>query len=326
MVTNPFQLQLIAPASSEAQPDTPDVITPVGPCQDTSLSLTPGAGEHDRRVVLRHARRRGCGTAVAAEREQAARGHPGQRRGRRLGEPRVAEGRTDGREPDRERAPPADPSRLAGAREPTSHPRCGQQLSVTPVRIALKQTRREDPRRSDPACRRHRRTAHRGRAGGVARHARRNRVVARIRGAPNLTEEALAEMVGALARLGRAVEAGDPREYLGVSWAMRVPCYAAAGRPRLFRRATDLFQRSRRYHLLNLSEQDRLEWSRTCSSASPRPATSATVPSPERSRTRASNGLSTTSSRRCSSPPRASAGGTRGATSPPERRGAPCRG
>jgi DNA-binding GntR family transcriptional regulator len=82
-----------------------------------------------------------------------------------------------------------------------------------------------------------------------------------FRGAPNLTEEALAEMVGALARLGRAVEAGDPREYLGVSWAMRVPCYAAAGRPRLFRRATDLFQRSRRYHLLNLSEQDRLEWS-----------------------------------------------------------------
>ena len=42
---------------------------------------------------------------------------------------------------------------------------------------------------------------------------------------------------------------------------MRVPCYAAAGRPRLFRRATDLFQRSRRYHLLNLSERDRLEWS-----------------------------------------------------------------
>jgi len=82
-----------------------------------------------------------------------------------------------------------------------------------------------------------------------------------FRGAPNLTEEALAEMAGALARLGRAVEAGDPREYLGISWAVRVPCYAAAGRPRLFQRATDLFQRSRRYHLLNLSERDRLEWS-----------------------------------------------------------------
>ena len=82
-----------------------------------------------------------------------------------------------------------------------------------------------------------------------------------FRGAPNLTEEALAEMARALARLGRAVSSGDPREYLSVSWAMRVPCYAAAGRPRLFRRATELFHRSRRYHLLNLSERDRLEWS-----------------------------------------------------------------
>jgi DNA-binding GntR family transcriptional regulator len=82
-----------------------------------------------------------------------------------------------------------------------------------------------------------------------------------FRGAPALTEEALAEMAGALARLGRAVETGDPREYVGASWAVRVPCYAAAGRPRLFRRATELFERSRRYHLLNLSERDRLEWS-----------------------------------------------------------------
>ena len=37
MVTNPFQLQLIAPASSEAQPDTPDVITPSNPVK-TRLS------------------------------------------------------------------------------------------------------------------------------------------------------------------------------------------------------------------------------------------------------------------------------------------------
>ena len=185
MVTNPFQLQLIAAASSETQPDTPDVITSFGPCQDTSL-LDAGAGERDRRVVLRHARRQGCDTTVAAEREQAARGHTGQRRGRRLGEPRVAEGRTDGREPDRERAPRVDPRRLAGAREPTSHPRCGQaarrQRHSRPDRTQA--TRRGRPRRSDPACRRHRRAAHRGRAGGVARHARRNRVVARIQGSP----------------------------------------------------------------------------------------------------------------------------------------------
>ena len=131
-----------------------------------------------------------------------------------------------------------------------------------------------------------------------------------FRGAPNLTEEALADMVGALARLGRAVEAGDPREYLGVSWAMRVPCYAAAGRPRLFRRATDALPA---LAALPPAEPVRAETAssglRTCSSASPRPATSATVPSPERSRTRASNGLSTTSSRRCSSPTPASPGG-----------------
>jgi DNA-binding GntR family transcriptional regulator len=82
-----------------------------------------------------------------------------------------------------------------------------------------------------------------------------------FRGAPNLTDEALAEMTDALAQLGRAVDTDDPREYLGASWAVRAPCYAAAGRPRLYRKATELFLRSRRYHLLNLSRRARLEWS-----------------------------------------------------------------
>ena len=82
-----------------------------------------------------------------------------------------------------------------------------------------------------------------------------------FRGAPNLTDEELVEMTTALARLGRAVDTEDARAYLGASWAVRAPCYAAAGRPRLFRKATELFLRSRRYHLLNLSERARLEWS-----------------------------------------------------------------
>jgi DNA-binding GntR family transcriptional regulator len=80
-------------------------------------------------------------------------------------------------------------------------------------------------------------------------------------GAPNLGDEALAEISAALESLGRAVDADDPREYLNASWGVRAPCYAAAGRPRLYRKATELFLRSRRYHLLNLSERERLEWS-----------------------------------------------------------------
>jgi DNA-binding GntR family transcriptional regulator len=80
-------------------------------------------------------------------------------------------------------------------------------------------------------------------------------------GAPALGDEALVEMEETLAQLRRTVDSGDSRAYLGTSWALRVPCYAAAGRPRLFRKAEELFRRSRRYHLLNLSEQERLEWS-----------------------------------------------------------------
>ena len=49
-----------------------------------------------------------------------------------------------------------------------------------------------------------------------------------FRGAPKLTDEALTDMAGALAQLGKAVDTGDPREYLGASWAVRVPCFAAA--------------------------------------------------------------------------------------------------
>jgi DNA-binding GntR family transcriptional regulator len=134
-------------------------------------------------------------------------------------------------------------------------------VSVTPIRIALKQLAGEGLVDLTP---------HAGATVGQLTVEELEELLATrdgieswlaFRGAPALTGEALGEIDAALAALRRAVESGDARAYLGASWEMRVPCYAAAGRPRLFRRATELFQRSRRYHLLNLSEQSRREWS-----------------------------------------------------------------
>ncbi len=69
-------------------------------------------------------------------------------------------------------------------------------------------------------------------------------------------------MTATLGLLDRAVAAGDQPGFVAASWALRTPCYLAAGRHRLYARAAELFRRSRRYHLLNLAEQERLEWSR----------------------------------------------------------------
>lgn len=80
-------------------------------------------------------------------------------------------------------------------------------------------------------------------------------------GAPLLTEQGIAEMDATRERLARAVVAGDQPAFVEASWALRTPCYLAAGRERLYARASELFRRSRRYHLLNLTEQERLAWS-----------------------------------------------------------------
>lgn len=80
-------------------------------------------------------------------------------------------------------------------------------------------------------------------------------------GAPLLTDAAIAEMTSILDVLAGATAAGDQPRFVEASWALRTPCYLAAGRERLYARAADLFRRSRRYHLLNLAEQERLAWS-----------------------------------------------------------------
>jgi DNA-binding GntR family transcriptional regulator len=85
--------------------------------------------------------------------------------------------------------------------------------------------------------------------------------LARI-GAERLTDEDLAEMERQLANLQQAVSAADLSKYLEASRAMRVVCFAEAGKPRLFERFKVLYEHSRRYVFLLIAESSRLERSR----------------------------------------------------------------
>ena len=148
-----------------------------------------------------------------------------------------------------------------GSRLPIRDVAAWLSVSVTPVRIALKQLAGEGLVDLTP---------HAGATVGQLSVDELEELLATrdgieawlaFTGAPALGDDALAEMGEALASLRCSVDVGDSHAYLGASWALRAPCYAGAGRPRLFEKASELFWRSRRYHLLNLSERDRLEWS-----------------------------------------------------------------
>lgn len=65
-----------------------------------------------------------------------------------------------------------------------------------------------------------------------------------------------------LADVVRATESDDRDAYLETSWALRRVCYEAAERPRLLARVTALFELSHRYHLVNLGDAARLR--RSC--------------------------------------------------------------
>jgi len=77
-------------------------------------------------------------------------------------------------------------------------------------------------------------------------------------GAVRLTEEEVAAMVGLLQLLREAQEGGETQRYLQHSRALRATCYAAADRSRLFERFETLYELSRRYVFLLITDPSRL--------------------------------------------------------------------
>ena len=82
-------------------------------------------------------------------------------------------------------------------------------------------------------------------------------------GAVRLTGEEIGRMAVLLDDLRQAEEADDRRAYLPRSWAFRMCCYTAAGKPRLLERTSALYDLSSRYHFLTIAEVSRFSHSRS---------------------------------------------------------------
>jgi DNA-binding GntR family transcriptional regulator len=82
-------------------------------------------------------------------------------------------------------------------------------------------------------------------------------------GAERLTGEEIGRMAVLLDDLTHAEEDDDRRAYLQRSWAFRICCYRAAGKPRLLERASALYDLSSRYHFLTIAEVSRFSHSRS---------------------------------------------------------------
>jgi DNA-binding GntR family transcriptional regulator len=82
-------------------------------------------------------------------------------------------------------------------------------------------------------------------------------------GAERLTGEEIGRMAVLLDDLMQAEEADDRRAYLQRSWAFRMCCYRAAGKPRLLERTSALYDLSSRYHFLTIAEVSRFSQSRS---------------------------------------------------------------
>ena len=81
-------------------------------------------------------------------------------------------------------------------------------------------------------------------------------------GAQHLTDKDISTMATLLEQVRRDEEAEDRQAYLRSSWAFRTQCYAAAEKPCLLERASDLYDLSTRYHYLTIAESPRLARSR----------------------------------------------------------------
>jgi DNA-binding GntR family transcriptional regulator len=82
-------------------------------------------------------------------------------------------------------------------------------------------------------------------------------------GAERLSDERIARMAVLLEDVKQTEEADDRESYLTASWAFRVCCYEAAGKPRLLERAFALYDLSSRYHFLTIAEVSRFAHSRS---------------------------------------------------------------
>ena len=82
-------------------------------------------------------------------------------------------------------------------------------------------------------------------------------------GAEQLTDEVIARMAALLDDVKQTEEADDREGYLNASWAFRICCYEAAGKPRLLERASALYDLSSRYHFLTIAEVSRFAHSRS---------------------------------------------------------------
>ena len=132
------------------------------------------------------------------------------------------------------------------------------EVSITPVRIALRElaqeglvlTRPHEGARVAPLSGAELEEIYAARSGfeGWLAH----------QGAPRLGDAALREMDRCLATLERAAAANDLRAYLDAGWAHRGVCYLAAGRPAMLARTEALYQRAARYNWLTLTGEGRL--------------------------------------------------------------------
>ncbi|MFN8224267.1 MAG: GntR family transcriptional regulator [Gaiellales bacterium] len=75
-----------------------------------------------------------------------------------------------------------------------------------------------------------------------------------LHGAPRLAAEDDREMNAILDKARAAEKRQDPEAYLRSSWALRMTCYRAAGKPRLLERLQSLYDHSTRYHFLTIAE------------------------------------------------------------------------
>lgn len=132
-------------------------------------------------------------------------------------------------------------------------------VSVTPVRIALRELTREGLIESRP---------HEGaRVAPLSVTELEEIYTARIGfegwlayiGASALSDPDLETLRAALDAVERAAATGDVENYLNAAWDHRLVCYRAASRPALLERVDTLFERSRRYNWLTLRADGRLD-------------------------------------------------------------------
>lgn len=131
-------------------------------------------------------------------------------------------------------------------------------VSVTPIRIALKQVASEGLVILRP---------HAGaRVSELGLEELEEAVLTRtsleswlaLKGAPLLADDELDVLARRLDEVRADTRSLDREGYLRSSWELREVVYRAARRPRLLERARVLYDVSRRYHHLNLAETDRL--------------------------------------------------------------------